>query len=223
MSKIREARFGMEPGTFRPAVTDAPQPATRARYMKTFVAAVDRLPADRASAIRGRVDPQWLRRIETAGSLQWLPLDYNAAVTDAVMIELSSAEAERFFCQMILDNFDTPLFATLVRASIRLLGLDPAAMAKMITRVVHIMFRENGTWNVKAVASEHAVVSIRGLALPCRTEHWITSAQYCLTSFHPFVQLPGEVTRDHVDISAGSVDFSLRWVARAQAGASSHP
>ncbi len=207
----------------RPAVSETPDPAVRARYMKTFVSAVDRLPADQASAVRGRVDPQWLRRIELAGSLQWLPLEINAAVTDAVMIELTDAQAERFFCQMVLDNFDTPLFASLVRASIRLLGLDPTAMAKMISRVVNIMFRDNGTWSVRSVGSQHAMVSIRGLAAPCRTVYWLTSAQYCLTSFHPFVQLPGEVTRDRFDPAGGSADFSLRWVARTNAGASPPP
>jgi len=179
--------------------------------MKTFMAAVDKLGAERSSAIRGRVDPQSLRSIELAGSLSWLPIDINVAVTGAVMTELSPEDSKAFFRDMVLDNFETPLFAGLIRASIRLLGLEPKAMAKMIGRIVGIMFRDNGEWSTSGRRHDHAILSIRGLAPACRNQMWVDSVQHCLSAFHPFVKVSGDVMLSHLDLVAGDVDFEIRW------------
>lgn len=186
-------------------------PATRARYMKSFLEQVDGLGPDRAQAVRARVAPELLRKIEIAGPLAWLPLDTNTELTRAVMETLDAPDRAAFFQQLVLGSFETPLFRGFINATVRLLGLDPGKLVGVIGRVFEIMFRDAGRWSVVDRTQGGAILRVDDLAPGMRTTWWCESLQLSLTALHAFTNTQGKVQILAERMSTGTVDFQLSW------------
>lgn len=192
-------------------MTERSTPATRARYMKTFVDAVDALGPQRAGDIRGRVGPDLIGAIDRAGALSWIPLACNTAFTFAVVDVLGDAHAERFFQRLMLDSLETPLFDGFIKATVRVLGLDPGALVRVVGRIFGVMFRASGDWRVVDRTANGAVLRVEGLATACRTQTWVRTVQWSLSALFPFTQREGRIEMRTEALESGTVDYVLSW------------
>lgn len=179
--------------------------------MKSYLETLDRLGELESSLVRGRVGDSCIATIEEASSLAWIPIETNVALTEAVCELLPLERREHFFRRLILDSLETPLFATFVKSSVRLLGLDPASLVRVIGRVFNIMFRDAGTWRVHGRRSNEVILSVEGLPEACTQPFWLESVRCSLGALFDFVDRVGDVDLIELEPERGAASFWLTW------------
>jgi len=185
-------------------------PQVRARYMQTFVAAVDALePAD-ASAIRATLGASTLEAIESAGITTWLDAAANLDATTAVSEQLGAQAREVFFRRLFTLVYDTSLLSTFVRGLVRMFGTDPTGYAKMVARGYGLIFRGVGHWKLVDRGEQTAVMSLADLP-PAFAQHryWPEAAVASLASVFDLAQRSG--TAEIVEHRASELVVELHW------------
>lgn len=191
-------------------------PAVRARYMQTFAAQVDRLPASDRQAIRAAVPAGTWESIESAGLLGWLPLSVNLACTRAVAGHLDPAGTHQFFRSLLLDASNSPLLRGLVQSVLRVAVRDPGLYLPWISKGFELMFREAGRWTIVERGPGTAILEVRGLPQEALVDGvWPSSVASSLCALVDLVQLAeGSAAVRSVDPEEGTVSFRMRWKAR---------
>jgi hypothetical protein len=183
----------------------------RARHMKSLLAAVDALAA-RGQAIRARIRPEELEIVAQASGADWLPLGCNVSLTRAVHAEIGQRAFEAFFREHTLRSFEGPLLGPLVKALVRMVGVDPASWAGWLPRAWGFIFRGCGTWAVEQTGKGRVRAWLeRSPPICVLDEVWIPSVAACLGALVDVNHAVGGVEVISIDRASGVAVFEMRW------------
>jgi hypothetical protein len=137
-------------------------PRVQAGYMRDIVASLAKLEGVGA-ALRG-ADPELFEAIEAAPRSAWLPVALNVRWVEGVERQLGWPAGLEFLAARVGDQLENPLFRSFVQGGIRLFGLDPGALVRLIPRGLSIVFRDCGVWC--AVRTSPTSIELRASELP---------------------------------------------------------
>jgi hypothetical protein len=184
---------------------------TRGRYMKDYLAAVRRLPPSRHEAILRGLDAL-VEQIESAANSEWLPIEANLTMTDAVFRELGSDDADTFYQHWLRRQVGTPLWSSLVATALKLFGLDPGAVAKWLPKAFDLMFRDYGSFSVERMSPSHAVLHLKEMPVEL-VHHFNWQRSVCSGMYALFfvTRTKGTAQIDDLDVERRSMRIGLRW------------
>lgn len=144
-------------------------PAVRATWSLRLLRAIHGLPPPvRDRALRD-VPPAVLESLARAGRLKWIPIDHHAALLDGVRDALG-AEYVGFYRQMVVGNLEDGVLQGLAAAGLRLFGVGPEAMMKMLPRAFALVLRDCGSFEFESRgAGQGTIVELHGLPPRLRT------------------------------------------------------
>jgi hypothetical protein len=184
---------------------------TRGRYMKDYVAAVRRLPPSKQEAVLRGLESV-VEQVERAANSEWLPIETNLALTDAIFRELGSEEADTFYQHWLRRQVGTPLWSSLVATALKLFGLDPGGVAKWVPKAFELMYRDYGTFGVERIGPSHAVLHLK--EMPAELVHsfnWQRSVCSGMYALFFVTRVKGTAQIDHVDVEHRWMRIGLRW------------
>ena len=185
--------------------------STRGRYMKDYLAAVRRLPPSKQDAVLAR-RPALVERIEAAGHLDWLPIELNLELTDAIFSGLGEEQADTFYQNWLKRQMSAPAFAGLVRTALALFRFDTAAIAKWIPKAFDLMYRDYGTFVIEPVSALAVNVQLSQMPAELVThENWQRSVCSGLYALFFLTGAKGIAELDHVDVMRRSMRIKLSW------------
>lgn len=188
-------------------------PGVRGRYMKTFLEAVDRLPDSDSEQVRAR-EPKWVKEVEKAGIISWLPLESNLALTRAVAHVLGPKRTHEFFEQLGFESFQTPLLKGLVRSVVAMVGHDPGRYMEWMQKGFSLIFRDAGTWRVVEREPTLATLEVRALPDACfEDDIWLDSVASSLNALFRLAKCDGSVNVRVRDRRRGHAVMRAVWNA----------
>ena len=146
-----------EPMSLSPA-----DPAVRASHLKEDLAALSALGPDLAARVRARVATQTIRTIEDATRVDWLPVELNVELAEAVFGEAGEARTRawaRASFNLSLNAFFKPLLETILR----LFDPTPHRILGFAPRVWPAVYRNTGTPTVAEHAPGESRLTVEGL------------------------------------------------------------
>ena len=137
-------------------------PSVQASYMKNSAAILARSGAPGAAVLGS--DPSLFHLVGEAGRTAWLPISCNLRFVEAVERGVGWPSGLELIASTLVDQFETPLWRTLVQGGLRVLGREPAALARWLPTAVRLVFRDCGDWSVARLGPQR--VEVRGADLP---------------------------------------------------------
>ncbi len=108
-----------------------PTPLMRASHIQSNLASVEMLGAGEAHRVRHALGAGRVATIEEAGRMEWLPLEIDVALTDAVGEVAGMDGVRRWARTSIQQSLDGPLLGPLRDGAVRLFGLAPGKILEM--------------------------------------------------------------------------------------------
>lgn len=185
-------------------------PSVQATYMKQFAERVRLLGAASEPVVAS--DPELFDAIDRAGRMSWLPVELNVRLIDALYTGLGPARAREFQADQITSQFATPLWRGFIEGGVRLLGLDPAILARWIPRALGLIFKDCGIWTLERRDETSALLRVRGLP-PALVEHphWLDSVSGGVYALFILCKTSGETRVVDVDAERGQAGIALQW------------
>lgn len=185
-------------------------PRVQAGYMKDVAASLVKLGAD-GERVR-TADPELFREVHAAPRSAWLPVSMNVRWVEAAERAFGWPSALEFLAARVQEQFGTPLFRSFVEGGVRLLGLDPGVLVRMIPRGISIAFRDCGAWT--AARTSEASVELRVANLPkelAAHARWIESVGAGAIAMFSLCRVTGRVHLSEHSAAAGSAVIEARW------------
>jgi len=184
---------------------------TRARYMKDYLAAVRRLPPSKQDAVLRELEAL-VEKIEGAANSEWLPIETNLTLTDAIFRELGPDEADTFYQHWLRRQVGTPLWSSLVATALKLFGLDPGRVARWVPKAFDLMFRDYGTFSVERIGPSHSVLHLKEMPVEL-IHHFNWQRSVCSGMYALFfvTRVKGTAQIDDVDVGRRSMRIGLTW------------
>lgn len=187
------------------------RPAVRGRYMKTFLDAVDRASAEDAAAIRAH-GAQWIEAIDSAGAMEWLPVEANLDLTRSVASVLGPKRTHDFFEELTLASFQTPLMRGLVSAVVAFVGHDPGRYIDWMQKGFGMLFRDAGKWTVIERTDTVATLQVEDLPKACFEDAvWIDSVASSCHALFRLANCEGAASVRTRDPERSRVVFRMMW------------
>lgn len=186
-------------------------PATKAGYMKDYLAALRRLsPAQSERVLEGL--RELVDEIDQASRSAWLPIRANLRVTDAVFSKLGSKDAAEFYAQWIKQQTGTPVWSNLVRTGLALFGQNPGSLAKWVPKSFDLMYRGYGRWSVERVSDTEARLTLDDMPVELATNiHWQQSVRSGLFALYALSGTDGEIILESASSVHRTMLITLRW------------
>jgi len=128
----------------------------RAAHLKANVAQLEMLGTERKARVLAAIDPAVIDAIHQATRLAWLPVDYDVAVSRAVVSVCGYDGAMQWSRAATEDTLRSPLLRNVVRPALRLFRSTPAGFLRLLPRMLSTIYRDCGTFEVHP-AGPHSV------------------------------------------------------------------
>lgn len=187
-------------------------PRVQAGYMRDVADSLARLGAD-GERLRA-ADPELFQAISEAPRSAWLPVAMNVRWVEASERVFGWPNALEFLAARVQDQFANPLFRSFVEGGVRLLGLEPGALVRLIPRGLGITFRDCGEWS--SVRTSERSVELRASALPKELaghERWIESIGAGALAMFAMCRVTGSARLAELRAGEGSAVIEARWDA----------
>jgi hypothetical protein len=188
----------------------------RARHLKTLLSALERSGAATVAAVRARAGAALLERIDAATPAEWLPIELDVALTEAIARELGPRRTHAHFRAATGLDYETSLFRGFVHMASNLFGLTPATYVKLLPKGWSLVFRECGEFRAGEPATGRLELAYHDVPRVCATELWLESVR---SSFHSCFDLcglaEGRVEWGELDLRGRRAVFVFAWGAAA--------
>jgi hypothetical protein len=194
-------------------------PVVRGRHLKALLAALAAHPE--GGQVLARLPSDLRRQIGQASGLDWLPVERNVAVTEAVYDGQGAPAADRFFRDQSLEAFQGPLFQTLVSTAIKIFGLDAGAFVGWIPTGWNVVFRGVGAWSGAEAGPGPDTLQLQVTGLPAvcaESPVWLRSVGHSFEAVLVVARVPGAVELQPRPRGSRDATYRFRWGARAAAG-----
>lgn len=177
------------------------------------LAAVESDPRVGPSVLAG-VSPEHLAAIRTAGRLSWVPAVALISLHKSYAQHAGEGAFVDLWRRQTIESVDTPLFGPLFQSAIRLFGVNPGALVRLLGQTWGVSTR--GVGEVRFVLEgQGGQVRMDSLLPPCRERvvglcmHGVIRAIYDLTDHR------GEIVADDSSLeTSGIFDLRLTWQRR---------
>jgi len=185
-------------------------PRVQSGYMKDVAEALARLGA-RGAAVRAADEALFLE-LASAPRGAWLPIALNVRWVEAAARAFGWPAALDFLAARVADQFGSPLFRSLVDGGVRLFGLNPGALMRVIPRGLAIVFRDCGEWTV--VRTSDSSLELRAGSLPEQVAshaRWLESIGAGAIAMLALCRTSGSVRLAEHDARLGRALIEVRW------------
>jgi hypothetical protein len=146
-----------------------------------------------ASRIVATLPPRDLRRIERAAPDEWLPVEVMVSLCRSVHAAAGDDGVRAWRRAAMRRSVESSLFRPLLDATVRLLGLTPAALLRLVPRLWGSSYREAGQIAVELDPPLAAAVRLIALPGPMRERVVLVSMAGGLEALLETVGCTGEV------------------------------
>lgn len=121
----------------------------RARAVRDAIAAFDDHVDDGRERLRAIIPEQSWAVITEARGLGWIPLEHDQYVPASIAALLGPVDAHMFFRSLLVQQLRTPMLRSTVAATLRVLGLSPASLARAAPIGWDVVYRGFGKLKVQ--------------------------------------------------------------------------
>ncbi len=188
-------------------------PGVRAAYMKNLFHELEQ---------RGQLgmlaehDAALLHDVNDAPRTTWLPVSINVRAVEAICAGLGEDRGLALLAECVYAQFETPLWRSFIAPAVRMLGKEPASLARWIPGALQIVFRGCGEWTVEGAGP--AELTVRARALPTEiASHrvWLRSLGIGMGPLFTICGCDGSADLARMDPATRSATYRLAWTARA--------
>jgi hypothetical protein len=199
------------------AAAPGTEPLVRAAFTHGTLASIDQLPGDTGAQIRALVRPGSLARIEAASRLDWLPVEMDVELTEALAAVLGPERSAEFWRRTLLDVASTPLLRPIVEGGVRLFGHTPEDLLRWFPKLWDSIYRGCGTLKVEERRAGLARMVVEDLApVLGGSRAYLDGLCASFEAIFVFIRVRGEVRLEALDAEAGRAEFGFYWSTRGR-------
>lgn len=188
-------------------------PEMSAEQLKENLFALLVLGSDTASRILADLPPQHLRRIEQAGRADWLPIEIELTLTRAILSEVGEEGLRRWSSAALKRSLDSSLFRPLLDTAVRLFGLSPQGLFKMVPQGWKRAFRGAGELTVQPEGPSAVQVDLVGLPEELQDRSFVLTIGTSLYALLDACQVTGRIQVVEAPPGVGA-RYQASWTAR---------
>jgi hypothetical protein len=189
-----------------------PAPEIRASLIKLQLKAVDDLDAVTARLVRAAMTPGSAGIIDSASSVEWLPVETMLSVAEAVAKTLPPDAAWQFWRKTAQASFDTPLLKTVAQGAINLFRPSPLQAFRLLPKIQLVMMRNCGVLRVEeAGAHELRVIHSGAPPVMLRSLSWPPSTAAGYHAALDLLRVTGSTRTESIDLKRQEAVFSITW------------
>lgn len=182
-------------------------PAMRSHHLQSNLVEVDRLGPEAAARVRVVLGEERIAQIE-APPTDWLPIEVDIALTEAVHEVLGEGGVRRWSREALATSLDKPFMRPLLGA-LRVFGLTPAGYTKLGPRGWGAIYRDCGTLVREALDDRH--VLLRHVGVPPVMHASVPYAEGIAGAFEVVFTLCGVDGEVALERTSDEVRYGLRW------------
>jgi len=188
-------------------------PEMSAEQLKENLFALLVLGNDTASRILADLPPQHLRRIEQAGRAEWLPIEIELTLTRAILAEVGEEGLRQWSSAALKRSLDSSLFRPLLDTAVRLFGLSPQGLFKMVPQGWKRAFRDAGELTVQPEGPDTLHVDLVGLPEELRDRSFVLTIGTCMYALFDACKVTGQIQVVAPPPGIGA-RYRVSWTAR---------
>ncbi len=112
--------------------------------MQHSLAVIERIAGAATPRVFARIGPERLAQIRAAARLDWLPVELDVALAEAVAAELGPAADRERARRSITSSIESPFLRPFLVGVQTIFGLEPAALIRQAPRVWSAVYRDAG-------------------------------------------------------------------------------
>jgi len=185
-------------------------PAVRASHLKEDLAALASLGPELERRVRARASTQTLRAIEDATRVDWLPIELNVDLAEAVFAEAGEARTRawaRASFQLSLNAFFKPLLETVLR----LFDPTPHRIYGLVPRAWPAVYRNAGTATVEERDAAEARITVQDLPFALMNDAFLRAVAGTFECVLELAKVDGRVEVLPWEAGARSSTWSATW------------
>ena len=216
LTTIRKPYDHLRPLVFRGSKTwdnARVPPETRASFAQQVQDTILDLPVEQSEPIKSLLGSVW-DEIAAVPKVAWLSESTYNALTEAVRLQLGDTRTIALYRKVGRRILSNPGFQSFVELAIRLFGVSPHSLLKMIPRGRESVVRNSGTLTYEWISERRAQLRLRDF--PASTFSTGTTVVLLTGTFWGVLDVAGaeataSVTTEQVDLAAGNAIFHLGW------------
>lgn len=188
-------------------------PEMSAEQLKENLFALLVLGNETASRILADLPPQHLRRIEQASRSEWLPFEIELTLTRTILEAVGEDGLRRWSAAALKRSLDSSLFKPLLDTAVRLFGLSPQGLFKMVPQGWKRAFRGAGELTVQPDGPEALLVDLVGLPEALQDRSFILTIGTSLYALLDAGKVAGDIRVVEAPPGIGA-RYRVTWTAR---------
>jgi hypothetical protein len=141
------------------------QPRMRANHIQQNVESLDLLGPDVARAVKAAVGAELLEKIEKATRVEWLPVEVDVALTEAVARTTGEDGVRKWSRAALVASVEAPFLRPIVKTAIALFGLTPASLLRHAPTGWKQVYLDCGVIRFESVSDKHVRLHLDGAPL----------------------------------------------------------
>jgi len=188
----------------------------RASQMQANLASFADFGPDTEQKILGLISPATLKRISDAAPDDWLAMELDVEVTEAVARVCGDGGVRAWGREALRKSLDGPVLGPILRSTLQLFGRNPGRLLSLLPRGFELYFRGAGTWDRVGRSSNELV--LRWEDVPEVVAQSRPTLEGYAGAFEVFPELAGIESAVDVVVEQGpdgrwAATFHCRWGA----------
>jgi hypothetical protein len=196
-----------------PAVEPS-RPAVRASHLKEDLLALSSLGAEVEARVLERLRRETRRAIEESTRVDWLPVELNVELAEAVHAEAGARGSRLWGKRSIVQSLDTALFRPLVATAVALFGLTPAAFYRYVPKAWPAVYRDCGGLTAEIEGADRARVVAGRLPAPMRRDAFLEAVAGTFEGAFEFCKVEGQVILEPRPLGSDQAVYLATWQPR---------
>ncbi len=188
------------------------RPEIRASWTRRVLRHAEATDVATRAALREKLAPRTLARLENAGPLEWLPVEIHAELIHVVWDLMGKERYIALYSGMTYESLNRPLFGPLAKGAMSLFGRSAAGLERMFPRAWGLVSRGCGRLRLTSSRKGYAEMVLDGIPpILARTETYAMGFMGALDACANFAGTVGTTDPDLSELPAGRVTFRISW------------
>lgn len=158
----------------------------------------------------GSVDPGLVARVEAAGRTEWLPLDHDTALLEAIHREAGAAAHRAIWMAAMERNFQGALLGPVMKVASGMFGATPNGLLRFLPPAFQAVFKDAGRFDVVENEPGRGVaIHVDPPVLP--PSHAAALAESIAATLDAGLRFGGVHGTTAIGPHEGNVGFTLTW------------
>jgi hypothetical protein len=186
-------------------------PATRARSAQEVLSSLDEHTPGLSERVRARIPAESLAVIDRTAATGWIPVEHDRWIPQATIEELGEVDAVAYLRSFLGGHMRTPLLRAILDGAIRMFGMSPGSIVRMLPRAWSLIFRDQCRVEIEARDAHSARVVLHDVAPEViEWSAYPISFRAFMLGIIDLVDAEGEVTME-IDVARRRLVYSMRW------------